>query len=360
MARLRAGVRGVGKSRRGRFGRGFTLVELLVVITIIGILMGMMLPAVMMVMNNARRTQCLNNIKQICTAMQSYHTAQGKFPMNYGKVPQGQAGTLQQPGSATMNTGDSTVGQSWITAILPDMEETPLQQQIAPGQPLGYKQNGLNNMAAAQTPIKTLICPSDTQKGTLSNQAIANNVLFGVTNYKAVAGSNWNGDGSQNQFKTCKADRKDPVTGKPYGGRNRTAYDGLDTGDGIICRGGSVMGGPRDSMIVRLDDVTKKDGASRTLAVGESLPQYSAWSAWYWFDGSTATCAVPLNFCINSGRPEQYTNNWRLSYSFMSQHKGGANFGACDASGHFIADSIDIDVYRGLATTDGGENVDIP
>lgn len=83
--------------------RGFTLVELLVVIAIIGILMALLLPAVQSARESGRRLQCKNNLKQIGTAMHSYHDAKRTLP----------------PGRADYNVNN----HCWVTYLLPHLEE---------------------------------------------------------------------------------------------------------------------------------------------------------------------------------------------------------------------------------------------
>ncbi len=65
---------------------GFTLVELLVVITIIGILIALLLPAVQAAREAARRAQCTNNLKQVALAVQIYNEAHAAFPMGAGNI----------------------------------------------------------------------------------------------------------------------------------------------------------------------------------------------------------------------------------------------------------------------------------
>src|SRR5690606_13430421 len=95
----------VGRNGQLRGNRGFTLVELLVVIAIIGVLVALLLPAIQAAREAARRTQCLNNCRQLGVAFHNHHSARGEFP-----------------------TGGNSVSQlAWTVYVLPYVEQSNVQ-----------------------------------------------------------------------------------------------------------------------------------------------------------------------------------------------------------------------------------------
>ncbi|MCA9185724.1 MAG: DUF1559 domain-containing protein [Pirellulaceae bacterium] len=127
----------------------FTLVELLVVIAIIGLLVALLLPAVNAAREAARRTQCMNNLKQIGIAILNYETAMGEFPTG-GTEPwhdQGDTNTIYGK------------GYGWMVQILPYVEDTALRDVSK-----GYGQGDRAlDLRVRQTPISLYFCPSRRQ-----------------------------------------------------------------------------------------------------------------------------------------------------------------------------------------------------
>jgi prepilin-type N-terminal cleavage/methylation domain-containing protein/prepilin-type processing-associated H-X9-DG protein len=129
------GIRLEGDHAMARRKRvGFTLVELLVVITIIGMLMALLLPAVNAVRENARKTQCANNIRNVAQALFAFQSAKGKFP--------------GYTGNKIGNLPNSPPTIPWTVAILPNLDRRDIYDQWA------------NNSFVAPS-IDVYVCPSD-------------------------------------------------------------------------------------------------------------------------------------------------------------------------------------------------------
>ncbi|MGI9428358.1 MAG: DUF1559 domain-containing protein, partial [Bythopirellula sp.] len=155
---------------------GFTLVELLVVIAIIGVLVALLLPAVQAAREAARRSQCLNHLKQISTGFQNYHSALGHFT----------------PGWTEDNKDDESQrgpNLAWGFHLLPYVENAPLHQQFdqtaqaASGTPGG----DIENIDLLGTVIDIYRCPSANSETTYSHPGQSSFFPpipeYGISNY---------------------------------------------------------------------------------------------------------------------------------------------------------------------------------
>jgi prepilin-type N-terminal cleavage/methylation domain-containing protein len=309
-----------------RFPRGFTLVELLVVIAIIGVLVALLLPAVQAAREAARRSQCSNNLRQMGLALHNYHDTHLAFPINYR--PKGTTGA------------NDYATWSWMQGILPYIEQANLYNTMS----ISERMSLPNNLKVAETPIKTYLCPSDglTRGGMMPGRSDGGGTKA-VQNYKACSGAAWNW-----AFINMNNVRWGP-----------TESNGLTKCDGLLCS--NSQGTPPSDMswvaknMTRFPTVT--DGTSNTFAIGEAIPAWSNWTWWYCQNAAVATCGIPLNYKRGLEKLELSAANWNRNYSFYSLHPSGANFGMTDASVRFVPDNIDLNLYRALATTEGGESV---
>jgi prepilin-type N-terminal cleavage/methylation domain-containing protein len=175
---------------RRRPGRGFTLIELLVALVIIAILLSLLLPAVQMVREAARRMTCSNHLHQIGTALHNYESSHRVLPFGCGPDHDGVVSSL--------GTLDDR-RYSAHSQILPQLEQNPVYQQIdfnvATFHPLVNAGTddydtipdlaaAVVNGPAAATVIDVFLCPSDIDRlGT----------AWGRTNYRSCNGSTWSG-----------------------------------------------------------------------------------------------------------------------------------------------------------------------
>ncbi len=288
---------------------GFTLVELLVVITIIGVLVGLLLPAVQAAREAARRTQCNNQLRNLTMGLMNYESQNQRFP----------------PG-ARFHEKDYQAGVGWRVLVLPFIEQTQLYEQIAP-----LPDGGATNWSATKSLIDILHCPS------VPAESADGQTIFG-SNYSAVAG----------------AARGEEVI------ELETFVCGNCATDGILYVGSST------------EIQSIEDGTSNTLLLGERTYLFRDWMGGAVKSGSPATsiCSgavknivYPINashlefgyFKGDFSAPAAERKTLLNDLHFGSLHPGGAHFSYADGHVVFVSDSIDFTVYQDLATKAGGE-----
>ena len=150
--------------------KGFTLIELLVVISIIGMLAGMLLPAVQSAREAGRKTTCINNQKQLVLALTLYQSQKNKLPCFRQMQPVDTQVAVSNVNPTTEQLQYITI--NWIQAILPQMEQAPLWDQI-----INVPASGLNAKQTASAnglKIPSLHCQSNGSQQTCGNAYVAN------------------------------------------------------------------------------------------------------------------------------------------------------------------------------------------
>jgi prepilin-type N-terminal cleavage/methylation domain-containing protein len=318
--------------------RAFTLIELLVVIAIIGILIGLLLPAVQKARDAANRTKCLNNLHQIGVALHTYHETFQKLP------PGAQGAVLPSPNPpGNMNT---IMGTTWLVFILPQMEQQGIYNQY--NFTLPY--NNAANLNVGNFQVPNYYCPSGAKdrSGNGAEVGLDGQRNFS-THYFGVMGPSNRTDPSLNTYK-----------GVTYSYRvGSAATNGAWAHKGMLTH----VQGPGTSIssnyYVRLTDVL--DGTSSTLMVGEasqSIPatppgivnHYRSWVRGNnGGSGATRNVTYPINSTFYNG-----TDNFN-DISFGSNHVGGTDFAMGDGSARFVSESIDLSLFKALASIDGRE-----
>lgn len=309
--------------------RGFTLVELLVVIAIIAILIALLLPAVQAAREAARRIQCMNNLKQVGIAMHNYHSSNGTFP----------PGFVYFHTSAPKPLNSRTwYGYGWSVVLLPFSEQGIIFEQSESETPVHNGLGSYDNPCMGEKIIPFYLCPSDPQSE-----------LCGIGSlYKNCDGSadNDNKDWFRtNVFGVCD---KDSVWFAPQGSPTPINSEIYQTpayyADGMLMNVDAI----------RVSEVF--DGTSQTLLVGEVTggepgshqgPTWAAFVLRSTAGGINGAGSIP-------GDGEYYSSP---EQSFSSYHPGGCHFTMADASVQFISENITPVVLAALTTRGNGEPI---
>jgi len=327
--------------------RGFTLVELLVVIAIIGVLVALLLPAVQAAREAARRTQCVNNLKNIGLAIQNYHDTHKQLPHSrrqYDYI-------------------------TWAAELWPFIEAGNIATVW------DKKQTYYGQTEAARTAqVSLYLCPSrrsapalsitgDNDAGTVNGE----NFPGGVGDYACVVGdTDPESPESDNTYERNDGTLKEPTGPFRYGGT-------IDTqGTGNLRPGVDDLSSVRAKFNVTFSQV--EDGLSNTAFIGEKhvptdgpngswfghikAKDNSIYNADFWSSvGRKGGHLRPIAQPSNGSEGGQALTEWNKN--FGSWHAGICNFVFGDASVHAVSNEIDIYMLGHLCNKADGRTVDL-
>ena len=349
----------VASSKGVRHSAGFTLVELLVVITIIGALMALLLPAVISTIGDGRRTFCQNNMQNLAKAMLAVESAKGRFP-GYAQLVKRSAtkaaGVRHSTTSAnwTVISVDARNGVpiSWAAMLLPRIERQDLWDLLhnpkADADLPPVDQEGVLEIR----PIELFVCPSDTDAlATADTPALSYSVNAGAPD--------WN---------------------------NATFLAGPNAGDttnnGLFLNLYELAARRIAAPAARVSNII--DGAATTIMLSENCHKsYEPISAgeparFTWLFGTEQHLGIvwvvnetpqPGNTIVDQERinrvsDDAYSNDPVFDPNVprfarpASNHVQGVNVVYCDAHSEFLSENVDYVVYQQLLSAQGRKCVD--
>jgi prepilin-type N-terminal cleavage/methylation domain-containing protein/prepilin-type processing-associated H-X9-DG protein len=283
---------------------GFTLIELLVVIVVIAVLIALLLPAVQSAREAARRSQCVNNLKQLALAALNYESANSTLP----------------PGGFTRPA--AWPGSKWNFGVFVSMLQYIEQPAVFNAVNFDWNVFAGANVTIAGVGVSTLWCPSDASVWSM--------LPANPANYPDAPPGNWNQAYSS------------------YGGVVGAWSLRLHVDNPTFAlRKANMTGVIYAHSSTRLADIT--DGTSNTMMLGEHLhgvfdaagqAQYHAWNSGFWTD-TMIDGYYPVNASHKLLKLTDPTGRDYIAMSLESNHPGGVNVALCDGSVRFLKDSID-------------------
>jgi prepilin-type N-terminal cleavage/methylation domain-containing protein/prepilin-type processing-associated H-X9-DG protein len=324
--------------------RGFTLIELLVVIAIIAVLIALLLPAVQSAREAARRAQCVNNLKQIGLACMNYESV-------HSCLPPGTKGSLWG---------------TWMVFVLPYVEQQALYNawnalgdNSTGSLTAGLTYSSVWNITVTSTRLQGFTCPSDTPNAPLS--LVANGVTYWITSHNYAVNF-----GDMFYYQSFATYLGVPFLGAPFS----------DIGSPYVTTQSLNRAAPVTGYLnVKLNMIT--DGLTNTMMAseviqgqGQSPGAYDLRGFAWWYGGTNYTTWLGPNSPLPDWmEAAAYCNYPALNNppctvepalglrntAARSRHPGGVNVAMCDASVRFIKNSVSLNVWRALSTTQGAE-----
>ncbi len=327
---------------RRRFG--FTIIELIAVVAIVGLLVAMLAPAVQSARDAARRMQCAGNLRQIGLALANYESVCRVFPFGVG---------ADSDGSETTITSVNSRRFALHTQILPYLDQRAvydlLNFSVEPfypdttGDPQVVTGNGPNE-SAAQTQIPLLLCPADFDR--LGRP-------WGPNNYRSCNGSSWAGRAGDGMFgQITSIGPKDVRDGLS----NTAAFSERIRGEDVqlpIDLHADLFGLPAP-----WTETTFRNWCDQlTYAQAAAAPIRNSNGGMTWLEGNMNW--TRYNHVLTPGRPSCKNDlTWNgAAMTADSRHAGGVNLLLGDGATRFVSEQINPLVWRALASIAGNEAI---